>query len=309
MGSGPEPYDHRRRPISPVPVEHPDAEQVAALDADALGAEEAGAVRTHLAGCAACRGVLDDVRRVRTLLTEAPTPPIPEDVAGRLAGALAGAAVATQGPTPEQRGRDRVMTTAGATVLAARRPRWSARLAALAAAAAFLGLLSGVGYLVAGGGGRTSGGATTGASAAGVEATPLTVVNHTGNRYTMAALRAAVPALLSGSAGGSTTLAGGDRAARPSIAGAAPAAPAGAGIPAPLATLADPQALRACADHVGEPGVAPLAVDYAYLDGLPRVILLFPIAGQPSRVMVIAAPPDCARNPDTLYQTVFADRG
>lgn len=73
---------------SAAPGAHPDPEEVDALLDPAGG--DAG-VAAHVAGCAVCAGVRDDLAQVRTLLAEQArhVPPEPADLGARIAAALA----------------------------------------------------------------------------------------------------------------------------------------------------------------------------------------------------------------------------
>ncbi|WP_329582105.1 hypothetical protein OG500_19875 [Kitasatospora sp. NBC_01250] len=88
---------------TPDPVEsapsasHPGVDQLADLHEDLLGAEEAAALRSHLADCEECSETLAALAELTGLLAADPPPAMPADVAQRLDAAIA-AAIAEPAP-------------------------------------------------------------------------------------------------------------------------------------------------------------------------------------------------------------------
>jgi len=82
--------DDRRRPVPPLPPQHPDLDTLADLYAGVLDESAADPVRRHLSGCAQCAGVLPALDAVREDLRALPTPPVPAAVASRLDATVAG---------------------------------------------------------------------------------------------------------------------------------------------------------------------------------------------------------------------------
>ncbi|WP_035799391.1 anti-sigma factor [Kitasatospora mediocidica] len=74
--------------------DHPSTDQLADLQEELLGAEEAAAVRTHLDGCAQCADTLVALAELAELLGSDDPPAMPADVALRIDAALAAEAAA-----------------------------------------------------------------------------------------------------------------------------------------------------------------------------------------------------------------------
>ncbi|WP_051731930.1 anti-sigma factor family protein [Kitasatospora phosalacinea] len=83
------------------PSGHPDLDALADLAEDLLPPEQAAPLHAHLTTCPACAGDFAALRGLPELLADAPAPAMPQDVADRLAAALAAesAARAETGPT------------------------------------------------------------------------------------------------------------------------------------------------------------------------------------------------------------------
>ena len=85
---------------------HLDATVLADLTEGLLAPADAAAAERHLAGCAACRGVHDQLDRVVSLLRDArEAGPMPADVVARLDAALAGESVRTRTASAAGAGR------------------------------------------------------------------------------------------------------------------------------------------------------------------------------------------------------------
>jgi len=257
---------------------HLDLVTLADLDEALLEPAVASRVRGHLAGCSDCRLRLASVAGVRTALAAAAAEPLPADIGARLDAALAGAD--RSAPVPAGR--------TAFTSMATRRVAWrpGGGLLAAGAAASIVALL--VGALAIGalrdGGGSANSTAGAGGAAAPARGRSDAASTASGRNYTTAALRAAVPALVST-----------QRRA------------AGAPVQAPpeLAGLREPPALARCvAELAGRAGVAPLAVDLARFAGKPAAVVVLPEAGRASMLDVWVVGPGCTRgNPDLRYFT------
>ncbi len=110
---------------------HPTIEQIADHDAGSASAEDAQQVAEHLADCAQCRGVSEQLGQVSEALgvVGASIEPIPADVADRLDAALATAASEREAGVPslaERRDQRSVAGTSSSdsTGPTARRGRW-----------------------------------------------------------------------------------------------------------------------------------------------------------------------------------------
>lgn len=240
------------------PVRHPTLDELAAVDAEAVDAQRAEAVRHHASGCAACAAVLTDLRRVRAVLRSAPIPALPPRLAERIDRALELA------PAPAPVGRF-------ARPIPPRRV-----LAAAAAAIALVGVGAGA-LTVLGGPGRTG----SGGRAAGSEAQPAArpLITATGQDYTAAGLGGQVQALLSRSVPG---------AGQPS--GPRPNTLSG---PSPQPLPSSSEALAGCLNAIAERQHRPvLAADVARFAGQPAIVVVLagPVAGQ---VTVVVTAPGC----------------
>jgi len=106
--------------------QHLDAATIAELDADLLEPGRVPDVAAHLAACADCRRVQEELAELREHLAAAPAPPMPVDVAIRLTAAL----------EREAEERHRSASAAEDSRVVALTPRWRRWLAPLAAAGA-----------------------------------------------------------------------------------------------------------------------------------------------------------------------------
>src|SRR5437016_5680233 len=86
---------------------HVDAETLARFRQGELSVRRGSRIRAHLAGCARCSDLNEDLAGVTTLLARVPPPPIPEHLAARIHSALAAEAARratlTAGPAPAAR--------------------------------------------------------------------------------------------------------------------------------------------------------------------------------------------------------------
>jgi hypothetical protein len=278
-----------------TPNDHCDLDALA----DVLADDGPAAAAAHLSGCAECRAALDELRtasaRVTAELSALPATPLPRDVAGRLAASL------------------QSESTAGSATVTALSPRRQRAMRWLPAAAALAVLLAGVGYglsQLGGGAEQTSTAGRSSNGAGNVTGPSLDLVrNSTGADYDgRAALAAAVPGLLGG-----TATAQQDTAMQ-APAGAAPLNAPASGAPEssaktagdPLARLRSDAGLAECLLALlppEDPSVRPLALDYATFRGAPAMVVVLPgsIAG---KLDVFVVGPACSRADDsTLFYT------
>ncbi len=163
---------------------HIRAESLARYRAGDRGGRKAARIAAHLAGCARCTALDEDLAGVTSLLASAPAPPMPEQVTARIQAALM--AEAARAPAPAAAaarprthrlatvppGGRRSRHAAGRTAAGSRmrlpgpRPQLAARaLAATAVAAAVVGGIYGISQLGSAPGSGSSG--TAGGLAAG----------------------------------------------------------------------------------------------------------------------------------------------
>ena len=249
------------------------------LDLDQLADVLAGELDApHLAGCATCQASLEAVRAATGIVAEdlAALPPLPAmpDLGASFRAAVASGSTGT----PADR----------ATVVPleqARSRRWLPWSGAAAAAAVVA--VGGVLYFQTFPESRSSE-----ASKALQRPTTArtTVVNSTGTNYLQdgKALKAALPALLKGSA---------EAAASPTQGAAGPrtgAAPQDNAATDGLAGLHDPKNLAACLSSLTEPGdpTQPLALDYARYKGQPALVIVLP-SSRPDKVEIWVVGPNC----------------
>jgi len=298
--------------VSPLaPGAHPSPEEVDVL-LDLPGGQSPDdvgqrSVATHVAGCPACQDIAASLRAVRDLLREEGrrTPPVPDDLPGRLDAALARASAERDGTVVPigavRASRDAV--TEGRQV-----PRWvgvAAGLAVLGGAALAATQVLDVGGAdsgtftsaeSSGGGGEADRGAAAGAALS------------TGTEYTRAQLPAQVDALLTGAPEARTLSGQGLSPSRGEDAEAAPDDPASATLPDADEPLADPAGLQGCLEAIGAPGVEPLAVDLATFEGEDAAVLVLP-GSSPDQVEVWVVARDCRPGADGLqeFQRVTVD--
>jgi hypothetical protein len=279
------------------PEQHLDLDALADVLADdaTVGAEE------HVAGCAACRAALDDLRaasaQVTAQLAALPGLPMPADVSDQLHERLrdsadaepAATAATTVTPFPTATGADRARANPA---------RW------LAAAAAVVVLLAGGLYGISQL--RDGGNSSTAGSAAGSKAARELAVarNNSGANYTdRASLAAALPDLLAGK-----------RAADSAMVAAAPAPSGphlGAGVNPqatadPLAPLRDTKGLAGCLVALlppDDPSVQPLAIDYAQYRGQPAMVVVLPSAIANKLDVFVVGPKCSTANDSVLFYT------
>lgn len=285
------------------------------LGLDGLADHLAGEVDAsqHLDRCGGCRARLAELagteQLVVTALRSLADPPLPAAVGDRLTDALA-AEPAVQ-PDAAATATAALPSPRDATVVPLtdrrRRRTW------VPAAAAGLVLAAGglIGYAVVAGGQQDE--AQTSAASAGADGSTESRAGFptvaSGLDYAdTAALTAALPALLDGSADRSGLAAAQPPAAPGPAAAQPPAGPSAVTAPAgdPLARLRDPTALAECLTVVldpANPDERPLALDYATYRGQPALAVVLPDP-DPARLSVFVVGPACSpADDDLLYFT------
>jgi hypothetical protein len=274
--------------------DHPDPEQLAALQAGDGDRRQRAQVAGHVASCPSCAEVVAAVEQARTRLALLGEPELPAGLHERVAAAVG--------------------AEAKRAVLPARRPAWYRRPAAWGAAAAAIllaalvvPLLTRPDSLTTASGGRAGGGAAeeapmyggadTGAAAAGLpvlrldgEVTAARVRSAlAGDPTAMQAYRrATASAAEERDLKGQTTTEG--RQATPS-----PAAPSAPGA-APSTTAPQP-CLAAATARAGRPLQAAFLVEGTY-QGRPATVLVTAVTGDPGRVDMWVFPQgDCSGAP------------
>jgi hypothetical protein len=286
------------------PEQHLDLDAMADVLADdaPLGAEE------HVAGCAACRAAVDELRTASAQVTQQlaalPAVPMPSDLADRLPGLLRGddgagaddAAAAATTVTP--------FPTAAADETRSNPARW------LAAAAAVAVLLAGGVYGLSQLG--SNGSSTSASSASGAKSArePDVARNSSGTDYTdRASLASAVPGLLAGKGAADSAMVAG--APPPSAnapqhaAGVMPQATADA-----LAPLRTDKGLAECLLALlppDDPSVRPLAIDYAQFRGHPAMVVVLP-GTVASKLDIFVVGPACSRANDSVLFYTSVDK-
>jgi hypothetical protein len=303
---------------------HPDREELAAWQADALAEPVRARIGAHLAGCAECSAVVAAVERGRTALAGLEEPELPAGLHDRIAAAIDREPVPV-GREPVAVGRERVPLTpvpAAATsdgppaARPRRRPAWRRPAVALGAAAAVVLLVAGlVPVLLHLGGGvhvTSSGAGATGSgggssSAAAPEATTsgaagaLPVFQAAGE-YSGSALRTAVsrdPAIRAAYARAGTTRTPG---------GGGRTAPATGSQPEPQSDrsfgsqgAASGAGQQACVARVlarGSEELRPAFLVETVYRGRPATVLVTRSAGSPDQAELWAFPRgDCSKPP------------
>ncbi len=267
---------------------HPAVDTLADLGAGLLDERTSDGLRTHVDGCARCAEVEDRLAVVRAQLAALPPVPMPPTVAARIDTALRRAAPSKAAASGATRGRP----AASGTVLPLpdrhRRPgRFTMPAGAVAAGVALL-LAGAVGFgaLRSGETNHTSS-ATAGRKAAGAPGAiaPAHPV-ASGRNYSATTLVTGVRALVTTSAAADSRGRAADGSSSPGLT----SLPADAA----LGRLRQPAALQACVTELaGQPGVRPLAVDYARFQGAPAVIIVLPDR-DPAKVQAWVVGPNCA---------------
>ena len=271
---------------------HPDATALAEYKAGLTGGRRARRLAAHVASCASCASVNDQLAAVTTVLASAPEPAMPDAVESRIIAALATeAALVTETPhdTEAAHGtaakRDTALRPVGGDGGGSRRRpggrsgrsgpgnRWL-RPAVLASAAAaclvLLGGVYGIAHLSSGSSSSSAASSAAGTAAAGSESSPLAGAQAPGTHTRLepadSGQAAAFAVTASGTNYQSATLAQQVRAqlARPAKTAAPPAAEA-----APSAQLS------ACVLHLtGQ--MRPSLVDRATYQGKPAYVIAVP---------------------------------
>ena len=266
---------------------HPDATALAEYKAGLTGGRRARRLAAHVASCASCASVNDQLAAVTTVLASAPEPAMPDAVESRIMAALATeAALVTETPhdTEAAHGtaakRDTALRPVGGDGGGSRRRpgggrsgpgnRWL-RPAVLASAAAaclvLFGGVYGIAHLSSGSSSSSAASSAAGSAAAGSESSPLAGAQAPGTHTRLepadSGQAAAFAVTASGTNYQSATLAQQVRAqlARPAKTAALPAAEA-----APSAQLS------ACVLHLtGQ--MRPSLVDRATYQGKPAYVI------------------------------------
>ena len=286
------------------------------LDLDGLADHLAGEVDAsrHLATCSGCTARLSELagadHLVLAALRSLTDPPLPADVADRLSTALAAEPPLTG--EPPSTGESAPAAPLPATTPTAAREATVVplddrrrRRAWVPAAAAGLVLAAGglIGYAVVTGGqgsvdsSTVASGAADEAAESGGGAGFPTVASGLDYADT-AAVTAALPTVLNGTADAGRFVAAPPPAAPDPAAAQLPVAPAPAASTVdPLARLRDPVALADCLAAVldpADPAEQPLALDYAAYQGRPALAVFLPDP-DPDRLSVFVVGPACSR--------------
>jgi hypothetical protein len=266
---------------------HPDATALAEYKAGLTGGRRARRLAAHVASCASCASVNDQLAAVTTVLASAPEPAMPDAVESRIMAALATeAALVTVTPHDTEAAhdtaakRDTALHPVGGDGGGSRRRpgggrsgpgnRWL-RPAVLASAAAaclvLFGGVYGIAHLSSGSSSSSAASSAAGSAAAGSESSPLAGAQAPGTHTRLEPADSAPAAAFAVTASGtnyqSATLAQQVRAqlARPAKTAALPAAEA-----APSAQLS------ACVLHLtGQ--MRPSLVDRATYQGKPAYVI------------------------------------
>jgi hypothetical protein len=266
---------------------HPDATALAEYKAGLTGGRRARRLAAHVASCASCASVNDQLAAVTTVLASAPEPAMPDAVESRIMAALATeAALVTVTPHDTEAAhdtaakRDTALRPVGGDGGGSRRRpgggrsgpgnRWL-RPAVLASAAAaclvLFGGVYGIAHLSSGSSSSSAASSAAGSAAAGSESSPLAGAQAPGTHTRLEPADSAPAAAFAVTASGtnyqSATLAQQVRAqlARPAKTAALPAAEA-----APSAQLS------ACVLHLtGQ--MRPSLVDRATYQGKPAYVI------------------------------------
>lgn len=266
---------------------HPDATALAEYKAGLTGGRRARRLAAHVASCASCASVNDQLAAVTTVLASAPEPAMPDAVESRIMAALATeAALVTVTPHDTEAAhdtaakRDTALHPVGGDGRGSRRRpgggrsgpgnRWL-RPAVLASAAAaclvLFGGVYGIAHLSSGSSSSSAASSAAGSAAAGSESSPLAGAQAPGTHTRLEPADSAPAAAFAVTASGtnyqSATLAQQVRAqlARPAKTAALPAAEA-----APSAQLST------CVLHLtGQ--MRPSLVDRATYQGKPAYVI------------------------------------
>jgi hypothetical protein len=265
---------------------HPDATALAEYKAGLTGGRRARRLAAHVASCASCASVNDQLTAVTTVLASAPEPAMPDAVESRIMAALATeAALVTVTPHDTEAAhdtaakRDTALRPVGGDGGGSRRRpgggrsgpgnRWL-RPAVLASAAAaclvLFGGVYGIAHLSSGSSSSSAASSAAGSAAAGSESSPLAGAQAPGTHTRLEPADSAPAAAFAVTASGTNyqpaTLAKQVRAqlARPAKTAALPAAEAA------------PAQLSACVLHLtGQ--MRPSLVDRATYQGKPAYVI------------------------------------
>lgn len=286
---------------------HPDAELLADVAEGLADPDTAARAERHLASCADCRVRQAELESVTVVLRSQATPRIPDQVAARIAAALA----AEPMPVAASGGSVTALPIDARRRGARRLLRQGLAAAAAVAAVAVVGT-AGVSIFRDNGVGEST--STAGAAAerttddlaagpGGAAAPPRAPVTATGRDYTSANLAAAAREL-------TTVL-----RASPTTASRVPALPApgdaegGVVAEAPaLSRLSDPIVLAGCLGSLsGGRQSTALAVDLATYEGRPAAIVVLPNS-TPGHVQVFVVGPNCSASATDLITATSVRR-
>jgi hypothetical protein len=93
--------------------QHPDAEELARYQAGEIGGPRGGQLAAHIADCARCASVSDDLAAVSRVLASVPAPSMPDAVESRITAALAAEAATRQAASPAAAGAAGAAAAAG----------------------------------------------------------------------------------------------------------------------------------------------------------------------------------------------------
>jgi hypothetical protein len=277
--------------------DHPDHEELAALQAGDGDRRQLARVAAHVAGCESCAEVVAAVERARGGLALLAEPELPGGLHDRLAEAVAEEAARSGPRRPPAWYR--------------RPPAWGAAAAVLLLIALAVPLLSRSGENLttasgdAGGAQETAGAPAYGTAAAGLpvvrlageEITPrrLQVALKTDPVARQAYQRATADARLPGALGGEAR--SDDRQTAKPPAAATPSAPASSAAPGTPSATATQACLAAATAEAGRQLVPAFVAEGSY-QGRPATVLVTSAAGEPSRTDMWVFPrDDCAGPP------------
>jgi hypothetical protein len=268
--------------------DHPDQEQLAALQAGDGDRRQRAQVAAHVAGCPTCAEVVAAVEQARTRLALLGEPELPTGLHERLAAAVG--------------------AEASRVVRPARRPAWYRRPAAWGAAAAAILLAALVVPLLtqpdnlttASGGGAAQEGTQYAQTDTGATAGGLPVLRLDGEVTAKRLSRALASNPTARRAYGQATARAAERGLKGEAATdggtAAPPAPAAPSTAAPSTTAPQP-CLAAATARAGRPLVAAFLVEGSY-QGRPATVLVTTAAGDPGRADMWVFPRgDCSGAP------------
>lgn len=300
------------------------------LDLDALADHLVGEGdgTDHLSTCAACHDRLAELSAaqltVSASLAALPPPPLPPDLAQRITAALAAEPSLAPGePAPAEPAAAPSARSATVTPLAGRRPAPRRTWPLSVAAAVVLVCGAGLGYTLLADAGSDSAEQSTAADSAAGAAAPQVALPRSASDIDYAdpaSVTTGLPSVLDGSARREVQsgTADAERGAPPAplasgsgAPGSAASSPGASGPEAalaadPLARLRDPAGLASCLLALlppEDPGVRPLALDYARFGSTPALAVVLPDP-DPTKVSVFVVGPGCSKDNDATLQFI-----